>query len=1091
VIIKSVPSEPTSGEPRFSTVYDWKVVEPRVRKFTKDVDLIKQISRSMRNRPEVGYVEGPPTLNGVPHIGHIRGRIMKDLWYRYSTLLLKKNVVFRAGWDCQGLPVELQAEKELGLSGNKWDDLKQIGEEKLVEACKRLIGKYLQSWEEADDRLGLLLDHSKAYMTYRDSYIEREWKFLERAWERGILGEGYKVVPYCPSCMTSLSHAEAVLGYETLDDPSFYYKVRASDGSFLVIWTTMPFTVVTDEMVGVKPDANYAYVKVGGEAWVVGEERKAALAKELNLPFGETVKVVKGRDLDGLTYEHPLLKMIPGLEKLHAQGSIHKVVAEEFVDTQTGTGLVHLSPANGEEDFQVATRRNVPVFAPIDDRARFTEAAGRFSGLYVRDADSVVSKLLAESGNLVYEGRLEHEYPTCWRSGHRLVWVARREYFYWIDRIKDRLVEAAEKVEYYFEQPRNRFIEFIKQSPPWCISRERVWGTPLPIWVCTDCKEKVPAFSRRSIVDKAKELPDGREFELHRPWIDRVVLKCPKCGGDCRREPFVLDTWHNSGSAPLAAFTDVERSQLVPVEHLTEGVDQTRGWAYTMLVLNVIYQEKPVAPYKAFLFQGHVLDEKGRKMSKSLGNVLDALEMLNGGSVDLLRYYIIWKSSPIDALSLDTKEMAGRPYQVLNTLYHLHVYLQQNGEQDGFDPRKHTVKWATARKLLTQVDLWVLYNLQQAVATVEKAYGTGRYNEACKELEHQIVEVVSQGYVRMIRNELWNDTPKEKARRLAIFAVLGHALSTVDMLLHPVSPYLTEYLHQEVLAAGTWEKPLLLEDLPRVALPKTAKSESEAVDFALMVEGACNSAREKAKLKRRWPLRSMEVYVPPEKAAKMKRAQKLISLLCNVKKVSFATKVSSLPISVTLTPNRSQIGAHFKEKTNDVLTSLKVLEGDEAWETYRRGAPIKLTTSKGEKLEAPVSAMEFNFRGTGDWEAAARGETIVAIEKVRDDKLMAEGVERDVARRLQALRKKRGYSPAAVLAKARVAGLDVETVSMLAPLKRHLAFLVRVKEVEILADHAGGEDWEEDELDGRPIFLDVSGGLLAGKELARKRRRKP
>jgi len=668
--------------------------------------------------------------------------------------------------------------------------------------------------------------------------------------------------------------------------------------------------------------------------------------------------------------------------------------------------------------------------------------------------------------------------------------VARREYFYWIDWIKEDLVKAAEGVEYYFDQPRNRFLEFIRQSPPWCISRERVWGTPLPIWVCADCKEKVGAFSRRSILDKAKELPDGEEFELHRPWIDRVVLRCPKCGGDCRREPFVLDTWHNSGSAPLAAFTDAERKELVPVEHLTEGIDQTRGWAYTLLVLNVVYQEKAVAPYGAFLFQGHVLDEKGRKMSKSLGNVIDALEMLNNGSVDLLRYYIIWKSSPVDALSLDTKEMAGRPYQVLNTLYHLHVYLQQNGEQDGFDPRKHTVKWATERKLLTQVDLWVLYNLELAVASVEKAYGSARYNEACKELEHQIVEVVSQGYVRMVRNELWNDTPREKARRLAIFAVLGHALSTVDMLLHPVSPFLTEYLYQEVFEAAEWSRPLLLQHVLKVALPKAAKAESEAVEFAQSVEGACNSAREKAKLKRRWPLRSMEVYVPPEKVAKMKRAQKLISLLCNVKKVSFATKVSSLPISVTLTPNRSQIGAHFKEKTNDVLTQLKVLEGDEAWETYRTGAPIKLVTAKGEKVDVPVSAMEFNFRGTGDWEAAARGETIVAIEKVRDDKLMAEGVERDVARRLQALRKKRGYSPAAVLAKARVAGLDAETVSMLAPLKKHLAFLVRVKEVEVSADKTAGSEWEEDELDGRPIYIDVSGGLLSGKQLGRKRRRK-
>ena len=487
-------------EPKFSPVYDWKVVEPKVRKFTKEVDFIKDSLKGDSERSaSVGYVEGPPTLNGVPHIGHIRGRIMKDLWYRYSTLLLKENVVFRAGWDCQGLPVELQAEKELGLSGNKWEDLKQIGEEKLVEACKRLLGKYLQSWEEADDLLGLLLDHSKAYMTYRDGYIEREWKFLERAWERGILGEGFKVVPYCPSCMTSLEPRRGRPGLRDARGPEPLLQgeslgrelpgrsgPRCRSRSSPTRWS------------GVKPDANYAYVKVGGETWVVGEDRKAALAKELDLEFGETVKVGQGQgprrphlrapppQADTRAREAPRAREDP-------QGRRRGVRRHR----RRGPGSSTSRPPTARRTSRSRPGGSVPVFAPIDDRVRFTEDAGRFAGLFVRDADSVVSKLLTESGNLVNEGTLEHEYPTCWRSGHRLVWVARREYFYWIDRVKDKLVEAAEKVEYYFDQPRNRFIEFLKQSPPWCISRERVWGTPLPIWVCAECKEKVPAFSRR------------------------------------------------------------------------------------------------------------------------------------------------------------------------------------------------------------------------------------------------------------------------------------------------------------------------------------------------------------------------------------------------------------------------------------------------------------------------------------------------------------------------------------------------------------------------------------------------------------------
>jgi isoleucyl-tRNA synthetase len=1072
VVIKSSHTDSQPTTPSLPSNYDWKMVESRVRRFNAELDLPRAVREALGNNPVVGYVEGPPTLNGVPHIGHVRGRIMKDLWYRFATLS-KENIVFRAGWDCQGLPVELQAEKELGLSGNKWEDLKAIGEEKMVEACKRLIGKYLTAWEEADTLLGLTMDREKAYMTYRDSYIEREWRFLEKAWADGILGEGFKVVPYCPSCMTSLSHAEAVLGYETLDDPSLYYKVRMADGAYLVIWTTMPFTVVTDELVGVRPDADYAYVKVGDEVWVLGNERKEALAKELNLELGETVKVVKGAELEGLRYEHPLLSMIPGLEKLSKEGKVHKVVAEGFVDTATGTGLVHLAPGNGEEDFQVAMRRSVPIFAPIDDRVRFTEDAGRFAGMFVRDSDGLVAKLLEESGNLVNLGRLEHEYPTCWRSGHRLVWVARREYFYWIDRIKDKLVAAAEEVEYYFDQPRNRFIEFMKQSPPWCISRERIWGTPLPIWVCTSCKEKVPAFSRESIVKQAVSLPDGKDFELHRPWIDRVVLKCPKCGAEARREPFVLDTWHNSGSAPLASFTDEERSELVPVEHLTEGIDQTRGWAYTLLVLNVIYERAPVAPYRAFLFQGHVLDEKGRKMSKSLGNVVDALGMLNNDSVDLLRFYIMWKSSPVDALSLDLKEMKARPYQILNTLYHLHVYLKQNGEQDGFEPAKHTVAWAHEKKLLTTVDRWLLANLEEGAAEVKAAYAECRYNDACKLLEGLIVETLSQTYVRMVRNELWSDDPSSRDRRLAIYSMITFTLQTLDLLLHPVSPFATEYLYQEAFLAGEWKHPLLLADYPLLALPAGSKHDREIVDLALEVESACNSARMKAKLKRRWPLRELRIRVSQQSFSLAEEAKELIALLCNVKEVSVVRSVADLPIVFELTPNRSRVGALYKEKSNSVSRLLKPIQGDEAWDIHQGGRPPSLLID-GKELEVPSSVYDLNIKGTGDWEAVAKGPVLVAVEKVRDDKLIAEGLMRDVARRLQSLRKTRGYSPTSVLERACVAGLDDEMTSLLVPLEKDLAYLVRVKEVKVTAEKSGDAEWEEDELDGRPIYIDVS-----------------
>ena len=1051
---------------QLATAYDWKQIEDRVRRFYDRPGVRGEISKAVAGSKPVGYVEGPPTLNNQPHIGHVRGRMMKDLWYRYRTLE-GENIVFRGGWDTQGLPVELQAEKELGLSGNKWEDLQRVGVDKLVAACKEIIGKYKRDWEEADRLLGLMIDHGRAYMTYRDDYIEREWSYLETAWKRGLLGEGFKVVPYCPKCQTALSAGELSLGgYEKLEDPSLYYKARAEDGAYLVLWTTMPFTVVTDELVGTKPDSEYEYVEVGGETWIVDSGRKEALAAELGVRFGETKKRLKGQELEGLRYKHPLLDLIPGLRKPELAQKIHRVVAEEYVDVTTGTGLVHMSPANGEEDFAVAQKRGVPVFAPFDDRVRFTEDAGRFAGMFARDADAAVVDALRERGALVAAGKITHDYPVCWRSDDRLVWLARREYFYWVDRIRSEVVKAAEKVEYFFDGPKNRFLAGLSESPAWCVTRERVWGNPLPIWACEECGEKVPAFSRKEIVRLALELPDGPKFELHRPWIDRVVLRCPKCGGRAAREPFVLDTWHNSGASPYASFTDEEFRRLVPVKFLTEGIDQTRGWAYTLLLLNVIRSGRPLAPYSMFLFQGHVLDEKGEKMSKSLGNFIGGLDVLRNYSVDAARLYMLSKASPEDSVSIDLKEINGRPYQVLNTLYHLHVYLQQNGAVDGYDARRHTVAWATRRKLLTTVDRWVLAKLARAEEDVMAAYGGARFNEGAKEVEELVINHLSQTYVRLVRNELWKDDPKERGRRLAVYSVLGEALKTALVLLHPVSPFLTEHLYQEVFAERRWEEPLLAVGRARSKRPRSRSAE-ETVDFALKVEEACNSAREKAKLKRRWPLRVAKVLARPSSAALARNARKTVSLLCNVKGVEVAGP-GSFPASFELRPNTSRVGATFREKTRVVLAALKPLRGKDALGALWGGKPVRAGS-----FEVPLSVFELSTSPADGYEVAEKGGVFVAIPKGRDRDLVAEGLVRDIARRLQALRKERGFNPTTTLSSASLAGLEEDDLELLEPLKEEMAFLVRVRKVGLAAGGKKGKGWSESDLDGRPIYLDV------------------
>ncbi|HXW95542.1 MAG TPA: class I tRNA ligase family protein [Nitrososphaerales archaeon] len=1047
--------------------YDWKKIENRVRKFYADPSVREQITRRVSKSKPVGYVEGPPTLNNQPHVGHVRGRMMKDLWYRFRTLE-GENIVFRGGWDTQGLPVELQAEKEMGLSGNKWEDLNKVGVEKLVAECKRLISKYKKDWEEADRLLGLMIDHGHAYMTYRDSYIEREWKYLETAWKRGLLGEGYKVVPYCPKCQTALSAGEVALGgYEQLEDPSLYYKARLEDGAYLVVWTTMPFTVVTDELVGTKPDAEYEYVGVGDEVWVVCAGRKEALNRELGVEFGDTKKKLLGKELEGLQYEHPLADLIPGQNAPEMKAKAHRVVAEDFVDITTGTGLVHMSPANGEEDFAVAQKRGLPVFAPFDDRVHFTSEAGAFEGLFARDADEKVVEALRGKGSLVRAGKIVHEYPVCWRSDDRLVWLARREYFYWVDRIRKDVVEAAEKVEYFFDGPRNRFLAGLAESPPWCVTRERVWGTPLPVWACEECRERVGAFSRQSIVSQAVELPDGGGFELHRPWVDRVVLRCPKCGGKAYREPFVLDTWHNSGASPYASFTDSEWKALVPVNFLTEAIDQTRGWAYTLLLLNVILTGRPRAPYRKFLFQGHVLDEKGQKMSKRLGNVIQGLDLLRNNSADVSRFYVISKSSPEDSVNFDMKEMSGRPYQVLNTLYHLHLYLQQNGELDGYDPVKHTPSWAAGRRLLTTVDRWLLAKLSRAEEEVFRANSRARFNEGARAVEELIITHLSQTYVRLVRGELWKEDAKAKGRRLAVYSILGNALRKSDELLHPISPFATEYLYQEAFAPGAWKVPLLAVGKSR-GPPLGSREAEKTVDFALKVEEACNSARVKARLKRRWPLRSVEVLVSAQSAALGRKAKRTVALLCNVKEVVIVSDASSFPADFDLRPNTSRVGALFKDKTRDVLRELRPLHGRDALRAYRKAVPVKAGP-----FDVPLSAFELFTTAREGFEVSERGGVFVAVRKERDDKLVAEGLVRDVARRLQAFRKESGYVPSALLETAQIGGLEDEDLALLGPKKEEIAFLVRVRRVELSGESKKRSGWKEADLDGRPIYLKV------------------
>ena len=990
-------------------------LEKQIREFWATHDIRNKLEQREHDpaiRGFLGYVEGPPTLNGIPHIGHARGRIMKDIRYRWKTMQ-GYYMPFWAGWDCQGLPVELEVEKILGVK-NKREMLERVGLERFIAECKKAIMRYHQMWLTADDRLAIFINQDKAYWTYKDEYIEREWQILKRAWDQGLLEEGHYVVPYCPGCQTSLSSAE--VGYEgsykEVEDPSLYFKfkVTGSENEYFLVWTTMPFTVVTDTMLAVQPDAEYVKIQVGSEIWIMVKQRVEPVMTELCIKNYSITSTISGKSLEGTGYDYPLKDLIPKQAELENKHPlVHHVIGEEFVDVNTATGVVHLSPGNGEEDFWAANRRGVPIFAPYDDNVRFTKDAGAFAGVFARDADSQVVDELRSHNALVEIKKTKHEYPTCWRSHHKIVWLARKEYFLRTDKVNSKVVEAAQKIETFYEEPKNRFLAFLREGKSWCISRERIWGTPLPVWSCEACEHKHVVSSKAELISLAQE-PIPADFELHKPWVDRITIKCTKCGGTMRREDFVLDTWHNSGAAPYARFTDEQVAKYVPVDFLTEGIDQTRGWANSLLLEHVIRTGKTEASYKAFLFQGLTQDSKGRKMSKSLGNVVETNKLLDTTSADLSRFYMMRKCSPIDSMNFDLQELSRRTYQVLSTLYHLSRFFLQNAEFDKFQPEKYTIQWAIDQKLLANPDRWVLSKLQQKIEEYTKELEACHFNAAVMILEDFVIETLSRLYVPMIRKELWTDETSDAQRREAIYAVLYHSLKTITLLFNPVTPHITEALHQNIYRKLDPALPesVNFEKWPDPDQKLRDQATEDTFETLFKAVSLVNAARQAGKLKRRWPLRTVIVVAPEKVTQALKTVEDLFLEMTNIKDAQFS--------------------AAAPESTKD-----------SGW----------------------VTSVEDNLS--------------VFISGQRDDRLMGEGIMRDLARRVQALRKEMGFMPTDVLGSVHIAELDQESMALLQPFLDEMASLVRTHKICLHQnkDEEKASDWHESELDGKKIYINI------------------
>ena len=863
--------------------YDPLIVEREVMEFWKKHNIPGMVREWSRRQQRIfAFLEGPPTTNGFMHVGHARGRTMKDIVLRFMRMK-GYNVWDQAGWDTQGLPVELEVEKKLGFKSKK--DIEVYGIEAFVRECQKLVDYYLSQWRRDSERLGLWLDYDQAYETRTPKYLDTLWSFLKEMWNKGLLYEDLRVIPVCPRCETALSSHEVALGSKEVEDPSLYFKLPLlnQDKTYMVAWTTTPWTIISNEALAVHPNEYYVKIDVGGEYWIVAEKRLKDFAKEVKLENYRIVEKVLGRDLKGLKYRHPLLEEVPK-HREHNNRWEHAIVTASWVSMDEGTGVVHVAPAHGPEDFEVAKEYNIRVFKPLMKNGFFNEDAGKYAGLWFKEADKHVIEDLKRKGLLVYCGTYKHEYPHCWRCETPLIYYADTQWFIKIEPIKELMLKENSKVEWYPPWAGKRFSDWIENARDWCISRERYWGTPLPIWTCRNCKHRIAVGSLEEL--KRLAINPEKVVDHHRPWVDQVKIKCPKCGGVMEREKFVVDVWMDSGLAHTAALhqygLDRLFDKLFPYDFITEAVDQTRGWFYTLMFTSVALYGK--SPYKRVLNQGHVLDKYGKKMSKSRGNVIWAHEAMEKWGADVVRFYLMAKASPWDNINFDPAEI--RVYKrVLDILWSSVNFALTYMELDKWTPEK----LEDDLKNLRIEDKWILTELYMTLLEVEKYLEKFDIHKAVRAISDFIVEKLSHKYITLIRPRVWieRDDPVKRSA----YAVLYIILDSIIKAIAPITPFLAEYLYQAFTRKLNPKTPISvhMNSWPRIPEELVFKGSWEEVEKVLKAAEEVLSLRMKIGIKRRWPLKR-SIIVRKHIGKELREAVEVFKTYANIKTVELSTE---------------------------------------------------------------------------------------------------------------------------------------------------------------------------------------------------------
>ena len=984
---------------KVDTTLNFPQREQEVIEFWKDNDVFEKSVKQNEGAEEFSFYDGPPTANGKPHIGHILTRVMKDLIPRYQTMK-GRHVLRKAGWDTHGLPVELEVEKMLGMDGKQ--DIEKYGIEPFIKQCKQSVWKYKGEWERMSERVGYWADMENPYVTYDDNYIESEWWALKTMHEKGLLYKGHKIVPYCPRCGTALSSHEVAQGYKLVKENSVVarFKVKGDENRYILAWTTTPWTLPSNVALCMNPDEPYVEIESDGTRYI--------LAKALVSNFFEDYKVIaekKGSEWERLEYE-PLFEEttaeVKRISPASAKIKSHYVVCDTYVTMGDGTGVVHIAPAFGEDDYKVGKRYGLPVVQLVNERGCFDERFPALNGLFAKKADKVIIEMLENGGKLFKVVPFEHDYPHCWRCDTPLLYYARSSWFIEVTKVKEDIKAANRSVNWMPDTIKEgRMGNFLENVIDWGLSRDRYWGTPLPVWVCPDCGEIEVIGSKAELKEKCGLAPDA-EIELHRPYLDNLTCTCPKCGGKMKRTPEVIDCWFDSGSMPFAQYHyPFENADLFketfPADFISEAVDQTRGWFYTLLVINTILFG--VAPFKNCIVLGHVNDKNGIKMSKHKGNVVDPWTVLDKQGADAVRWYFYTSSAPWLPSRFYEEAVSEAQRKYLGTLWNTYAFFTLYAEIDKYDPSKFSLKDCK----LSLMDKWILSKLNSLVKLVDEHLARYEITESSRAIS-EFADILSNWYVRRCRDRFWgSDMTDDKA---AAYTTLYTVLVTLAKVTAPYTPFVAEMMYSNLVPQFFKEAPV------SVHLCRFPEADESLIDEELErgMEGVTDivvngrSARNAGNLKNRQPL--AEMVVVSEKPLNLSDEEKSIVLEeLNVKKMTVAND-ASVYIKYKLKPQLKTLGPKYGKLLGAISKFLSECNADEVVAKIRADGEYEVP---GLGVSLKLEDLQVFTESANGYVAQSDKGVTVALSTVLTEELIDEGVEREIVSKIQNMRKEAGF----------------------------------------------------------------------------------